>query len=92
MGDYCIHGKYKLDSDPCEECLNQNWLDKQFSQSIGVLLIASLLPCTSFLFLVFTIVGMIGCRDAKARKRAVIAFFWSLCLRIIAVIIKSALR
>jgi predicted nucleic acid-binding Zn ribbon protein len=94
MADYCIHGKdlTKLTSDPCEECLKQSWLDKQFNESWIWLLISPLIPCATIFILVLSIAGMIGCRDAKARKRAIIAFFGTLFLLIIMVMIRLAIR
>lgn len=66
----------------CETCQNKtNWLDKQFSESLGLLVIAALF-CNG-LALLLSIAGMIGCKDPEAKGKAKIVFVVSLLITLL---------
>lgn len=66
----------------CETCRNKtNWLDRQFSDSLALLVIAALF-CNG-LALLFSIAGMIGCEDPEAKGKAKIVFVVSLLMTLL---------
>lgn len=66
----------------CEPCQNNtNWLDRQFSESTGLLVLTALF-CNG-LALLLSIAGMIGCKDPEAKGKAKIVFAVSLFITLL---------
>jgi len=71
----------------CQPCLKKmRWLDRQFSTHWGWLMIG-LLFC-SLPFIIFSLIGAIGCTDPQARKNALTAFGIGVALLSLAILIR----